>query len=139
MSISLDTPEQINAWVLLSRIGQCRLHMKGMTVPGLASWMKKNIPDVTTERTVKAMYPRLLDYCDEVGVGTMDDDLCNYQVLLTPSALNGLYFDMGIVNSISDIEANPTFVEAYNDGRLVITRTMDDVRDRDRSIQMTRA
>lgn len=140
MSITLDTPEQINAWVLLSRISQCHIHISdtGLKVPGLAKWLKANVPDVTTETTVKAMYPRLLDYCDTFGVQAPGGEQCNYQVLITPTALHGLYFDMGIVGSMSDIEANPEWVKAYGEDRVVIMRTMDECRERDRTIQMVK-
>jgi hypothetical protein len=139
MSISLDTPEQINAWVLLSRISQCHIHMNTtMKVPGLASWMKANVPDVTNERTVKDMYPRLLDYCDTLGVQAPGGEQCNYQILMTGGPLTGLYFDYGIVDSMTEVEANPTWVKAYAENRLVIMRTMEPVRDRDRTIQMVR-
>jgi hypothetical protein len=138
MSISLDTPEQINAWVLLSRISQCHLHMKGLKVNGLAAWMKRNIPDITNERTVKQMYPRLLDFCDAHGVQAPGGEQCNYQVLMTGGPLTGLYLDQGIVSSMSDIEANPTWVKAYGEERLVIIRTMDAPRERDRGIQMVK-
>lgn len=138
-AIVLDTPEQINAWIWLSRLHQCELHMKGYTHPGLFTWLRRNVPDLTTERTVKAAYPRLLDHMDTLGVLPAEhEEKCNYQILLTPSALDGLYFDFGVVGSLSDIEANADFVAAYGEGRLVIIRTAENVRDRNPKIQMTR-
>ena len=136
-SFTLDTPEQINAWVLISRISQCHLHMDGLKVPGLLKWLKANIPDCADARTVKAAYPRLLDYCDSLGIEAPGGERCNYQVLIT--VFQGLYLDAGIVGSIADIEANPDWVKAYAEGRMVILRTMDAVRDRDPNVQMVKA
>lgn len=137
---SLDTPEQINAWVILSRISQAHLHMKGYTVKGLASWLKRNVPECENLRTVKQMYPRLLDYAGEFGIEAPGGEQCNYQVLRTPKAvLNGLYFDAGVVSSIEEVEANDLWAEDYADDRLVIIRTMDEPREADRAIQMVRA
>lgn len=136
-TIVLNTPEQITAWIWLSRKHQCRLHMEGYTVPHLFTWLKRNVPDITTERTVKDAYPRLLDYLDTIGIDTSDDTLCNYQILMTPSGgFSGLYFDRGIVGSLSEVEANPDFVNAYADGRLVIMRTMAETREPDKTIRM---
>lgn len=137
-SFALDTPQQINAWVLLSRISQCHLHMSGLRVPGLLKWLKANVPDCATARTVKAAYPRLLDYCDQFGIEAPGGERCNYQVLITPTALNGLYFDFGVVDSLETIKENPTWVDAYSDGRMVILRTMENVRDRNPRIQMVK-
>jgi hypothetical protein len=136
-TIVLDTPEQINAWVLASRISQCHLHMAGLQVKGLAGWLKRNIPDCNGLRTVKEMYPRLLDYCDTFGVYAPGGERCNYQVLWTPKgAGRGLYFDQGVVATVEDIEANENWAEAYNDQRLVILRTMDPVRSADTTVRM---
>jgi hypothetical protein len=134
-TIVLDTPEQINAWVLMSRISQCHLHMKGIKVPGLLKWLRANVPDCANARTVKAAYCGLLDYCDQFGVSAPGGEQCNYQLLMTPTALNGLYFDMGIVPDL-DASVPENVKTAYGEGRVVILRTMDDVRDRDTSIQM---
>jgi hypothetical protein len=142
MTIVIDTPAGINAWILMSRVSQCHLHMKGMKVPGLAKWMKNNIPDVTTERTVKDMYPRLLDYCQSVGVEFSEDgngihEECNYQVLLTAHTyhpLFGLYMDQGVYNKMSDVAA--VWSDEHAQGRVVIVRTMEDVRGKDSSIRM---
>lgn len=133
----LDTPPQANAWVLLSRISQCHIHMAGYPVKGLTKWLTKNIPDCAGLRTVKACYPRLLDYCDQFSISAPGGERCNYQVLV--SVLGGLYLDQGIVDSIADIEANDVWVRAYDEGRLTILRTMDPVRDRDPKVQMVRA
>lgn len=137
-AFSLDTPEQLNAWVLLSRISQCHLHMGGLKVPGLHKWLKANIPDCAGTRTIKQAYPRLLDYCDQFDITAPGGERCNYQVLMTGGPLMGLYLDQGIVASLSDIEANPTWANAYTENRLVILRTMDDVRDRDPNVQMVK-
>lgn len=133
-SIVLDTPEQINAWVLLSRISQCHLHMGGYPVKGLLKWLKNNVPDCAKDRTVKDAYPHLLDYCDQFGVSAPGGERCNYQVLVT--RFQGLYLDCGIFATMQDIEAEENIVKAYGEGRVVILRTMDDVRDRDPNIQM---
>lgn len=137
MTIALTTPEQINAWVLLSRISQCHLHLKGYPVKGLLKWLKANIPDCATARTVKDAYPRLLDYTDTLGLHAPGGEMCNYQILVTGTgAGKGLYLDHGIVDSMADIEANPDFVRAYAEGRLVILRTMDKTRERDPKVRM---
>lgn len=138
-TIILDTPEQINAWVLASRISQAHLHMDGLKVPGLAKWIKANVPDVTTERTVRDMYPRLLDFCDLYNVSAPGGERCNYQVLMTPEGpFSGLYFDCGIFASIEDITA-PVVLDAYKDNRVVVLRTMEEPRDEDISIRMVLA
>ena len=128
----------INAWIMLSRVSQCHLHMDGLTVKGLATWLKKNIPSEFldgSERTVKQLYPRLLDWCDELGLDRGHiKDRCNYQILV--SVLGGLYLDQGIVATLDEI--GEKWGEAYQQGRVVITRTMDAVRDRDPDIQMVR-
>lgn len=137
--IVLDTPQQINAWVLLSRISQCHLHMAGYKVKGLLKWLQSNVPDCENARTIKAAYPRLLDFCDTFGVSAPGGEQCNYQVLMTGGPLTGLYLDQGIVSTMDDIETNGTFVQAYSEGRLVIIRTMDEPRGPDRKIQMVKA
>ncbi len=128
---TLTGQEQVNAWVLLSRISQCHLHMKGLKVPGLLKWLRANVPDCANARTVKAAYCGLLDYCDEFGLSAPGGEQCNYNVLLTPNVMHGLYFDQGIVGTMAEIEANDVWVEAYGEDRLVIMRTMDDVREAD--------
>lgn len=136
MTIVLDKPEQINAWVLLSRISQCHLHMKGLAVKGLHKWLVANVPDCADTHTVKQAYPRLLDYCDQFGITAPGGEQCQYQVLI--KAL-GLYHDQGIFASMADIEADENIVARYAEGRVVILRTMDAVRDRDPKIQMVMA
>lgn len=133
-SFSLDTPEQINAWVLLSRISQCHLHMDGLKVNGLLKWLKANVPDCADCHTVKAAYPRLLDYCDQFNLSAPGGERCNYQVLIT--VFSGLYLDYGVFRTLADIEANEQFSKAYREGRMVVLRTMDSVRDRDPKVQM---
>jgi hypothetical protein len=126
MTIVLDTPEQINAWVLLSRISQCHLHMKGYKVPGLLKWLKANVPDCKGKASVAAAYPGLLDYCDQFGISAPGGEQCNYQVLVTgrkDSGLHGLYFDRGVYTSMDAIAE--AWGEQYAEGRIVILRTMD--------------
>lgn len=141
MTICLDTPEQINAWVLISRVSQCTLHLKGYPVKGLLKWLTKNVPDCADARTIKQAYPRLLDYCDSMGVNTDRVSATypvRYQILVTPTALNSLYFDYGIVPNLTDVEFVSKWGKAYDEGRMVIIRTLDDCRDRDRNIQMVK-
>lgn len=133
MTIVLDKPEQINAWVLMSRISQCHIHMQGYPVKGLHKWLVKNVPDAAGTRTVKDAYPRLLDYCDTFGVTAPGGERCHYQVLVKTL---GLYHDRGVFASMADIEANDAIVARYAEGRVVILRTMGAVRDRDPKIQM---
>lgn len=136
MTTSLDTPEQINAWVILSRVHQAELHMKGLKVPGLLKWLKANIPDCANATSVKNAYPALLDYADAEGVLGNHKELCNYQVLATP-AKGSVYFDQGIFDSIEDIQNAPGMKAVYDDGRVVILRTMKDVRGPDKKVRMT--
>lgn len=133
MSIVLDTPEQINAWVLLSRISQCHLHMKGLKVPGLAKWLKANVPDITTERTVRDMYPRLLDYCDTLGISAPGDEMCNYQVLIR-GRNDEIYLDYGIYPNL-DVVAEE-YGDDYRQDLVIIMRTMEVVRPPDQNICM---
>lgn len=136
MTITLDTPEQINAWILLSRVHQAELHMKGYSVKGLLKWLQANIPDCANDRTVKDAYPHLLDYAGEFG-GVLDNhkELCNYQLLVAKMGHN-LYFDFGIFDSIDDIQSIPNMQRAYDAGRVIILRTMKDVRGPDRKVMM---
>jgi len=136
MTIALTTPTQINAWVLLSRISQCHIHMKGYPVKGLHKWLVKNVPDCADTRTVKQAYPRLLDYCDQFGLAAPGGEQCHYQVLVKGL---GLYHDQGVFDTMADVEADENIVARYAEGRVVILRTMDEPRPRDRKIQMVMA
>lgn len=126
-TIALTTPVQINAWVLLSRISQAHLHMKGYKVPGLLKWLRANVPDCANARTVKAAYCGLLDYCDQFNLSAPGGEQCNYQVLLQHPISHSLYLDQGVLSTMANVAEN--FGNAYAAGRVVILRTMDAVRE----------
>lgn len=129
MTIALNTPEQIQGWVWASRVSQCHLHLKGIKVPGLAAWLKANVPECANLRTVEQMYPRLLDHCDEIGHPWNQSTMNRFQVLVTAPVLYPLYIDEGVYETLDDISEK--YGPAYAQGRVIIIRTMEKMRDRD--------
>lgn len=129
MSIVLDTPEQINMWVLLSRRAQLKLQIKGIKTPGIIKWCKDNIgPECTTAK--KALL-RVNEVIAENG-GPYDND--QHVLVAMSTDDSGLYADAGIHPNMAAIEAIPEFVKAYGEGRLHLMLTNDDVRDSNRQV-----
>lgn len=125
MSFSLDTPEEINMWVLLSRRAQVKMHMRGMEVPGLMSWIRSNIEGAESIRTVReGIVP--LEYAIVSAGGPQDFTFVNVHVMV--ETMQGIYKDMGIVADMGAVETNPDWVTYYQQGRLELVYTLDDVR-----------
>jgi hypothetical protein len=121
----LDTPEQINMWVLLSRRAQLKLQMKGIKTPGIVKWCRKNVPGAETARTARdCIVP--LEYLIAENGGPQDFSIVNVHVMLHRG---GVFLDRGIYSDMSEVEANSAFVEAYAKGRLEIVYTLDEPRD----------
>jgi hypothetical protein len=121
---SLDTPEQKNMWVLLSRRHQIQLQLKGLKTPGLVKWCKANIPGAEKARTAKdCIVP--VEYAISQAGGEVDYGLVNVQVLVKRM---GLLFDAGIFSDIFVVEMVPAFIRDYQEGRLEIVLTLDEPR-----------
>lgn len=133
MTIVLDTPEQINAWVLMSRVSQVSLHLKGHKVKGLAAWLKMNVPAEYCsgkERTVKDFTIPLLDWCDDENVptdrvGSLIEGI-NYLVVCSGSPGSNLYYDQGIYETMDEAWAD--WYAEYMQGCVHVFRTWDAVR-----------
>lgn len=128
MSFVLDTPEQINMWVLLSRRSQLKLQMKGISVPGIVKWCRANVPGAEKARTAKACVVPL-EYMIAAAGGPQDFSIVNVHVMRK----RGDYFaDLGIHPDMVSLEANPAMVEAYNKGQLEIVYTLEEPRPSNR-------
>lgn len=117
MTIALDTPEQINMWVLLSRRARLKLQMKGLKTPGLLKWCKANIgPECTTAAKALTAVNELIA---ENG-GPNDPDQ-NY-IVAVDQYNSGIFADGGIMTE-AEVMDNPDYVDAYTYGRLHIVPT----------------
>jgi hypothetical protein len=124
---SLDTPEQINMWVLLSRRSQLKLQMKGLKTPGIIKWCKENIgPECTT--AAKALL-RLNEVISENG-GPYDKDQ-HVHVLMKSKPNSNYAADAGIFANMGAVEVIPDFVKAYGEGRLELILTNEPERNAD--------
>lgn len=130
MSIMLDTPEQINLWVLLSRRHQVQLHLKGIKVPGILKWGKDHFPGEV--KTVKDMVVAVETAISMAG-GEPDFNLVNVQTFLKRG---GLLYDLGVFPTMAEVEAKPEFVKAYERGILEIMFTTEDVREANSQVYM---
>lgn len=122
-TIVLDTPMQINMWVLLSRRGQIKMHLKGYTVPGLAKCLKGMYPEVGG-RMVKDFVVANEFAIGEAG-GEIDYSIVNVHVMLSRG---GLFFDRGIFSSM-DEAGTPENRELFAKGRLEVVLTMEEPRE----------
>jgi hypothetical protein len=125
-SITLDTPEQINMWVLLSRRHQVQLHLKGLKVKNLVKWGKLNFPDANI-RTAKDMIVPI-EYAISQAGGNVDYRLVNVHVL-SRTKNPTVFQDMGIYENMAAVEALPGLVNLYSKGALEIVLTLDAPRD----------
>ena len=121
---ALDTPAQISMWVLLSRRHQVQLHLKGLKVPGIVKACREQIPGAENARTAKDLIVPIEYAISEAG-GEIDFRLVNVHVMLNRG---GMYFDKGVFSDMSEVEANPAFVEWYGEGMLEIVLTLDEPR-----------
>lgn len=121
MSIALTTPTQIAMWVLLSRRAQIKLHLKGVSVPGLVKWCRANIDGCENTRTVKqCIVP--VEYAIATAGGPQDFSLVNVHVMIN----EGEFFsDVGIFSDMSEVEALTDLVSYYQNGDLEIVYTLD--------------
>jgi hypothetical protein len=125
MTIALDTPEQITMWVMLSRRAQLKLQLKGIKVPGIVKWCRANVPGAENARTAKqCVVP--LEYMIADAGGPQDFSIVNVHVMYKSG---GLFFDKGIYSDMSEVEADPAFVELYKRGLLEIVYTLDEPRE----------
>lgn len=99
-AIVLDTPDQIQMWVLLSRRFQVKQHLAGMKVPGLLSSLKREIgPHCTTMK--KAQFA--VEEAIVAAGGGPDESLVNFHVAM--QTMPGIYRDLGIFDTIADANA----------------------------------
>lgn len=121
MTIMLDTPEQINAWVLLSRRHQLHLHLRGVKVPGIVKWCKANIPaEYGTVTTAKNALAYLNDYIGDIG-GIPEDEWCSFKLLIGPE--RGVYIIAGIFEDMAAVENE--YYSQWNGESYVIGREYD--------------
>lgn len=124
MSIVLDTPEQINMWVLLSRRHQIQLHLKGMTVKGLAASLKRTFPDVGSRYVKDYVIP--VEFAISERGGQVDYNLVNVHVMLKRG---GMFHDRGVYNDPdAALNTHPEFGPAFAKGQLEVVLTTDEPR-----------
>lgn len=115
MTIILDTPEQINMWVLLSRRAQLWLQGKGLKTPGLFKWLSEN--GISASRKWDVALVDLNDYIGEMN--GPEDDRMNYRLFLG--------FNAEPVGVFPSLEAIERFYYEGNSGPYIINRTLDPV------------
>lgn len=120
---TLDTPQQIGLWVLLSRRHQLQLQMKGLKTPGLVKWCQNNIPGAG--RTAKDCVVPVEFAISEAG-GEVDYKLVNVQVM--EKVRSDIFQDLGIYSDITEVEASGYFRSLAENGRLEIVLTLDEPR-----------
>jgi hypothetical protein len=126
-TVVLDTPEQINMWILLSRRAQVKLHLKGLTTKGLLKWLKVNIEGCENARTVKdCVVP--LEYTIAMAGGPQDFSLINVHVMERVND-DDVFRDLGIFPDMASVEANAGLVALYFAHRLELVYTLDEPRD----------
>jgi hypothetical protein len=125
MTITLDTPEQITMWVLLSRRSQLKMQMKGYRTNGLVKWCKANIPGCENARTAKDCIVPVEYEIAERG-GPHDYSIVNVHVMHNDA---GYFWDRGIYPNMDAVESNPFFVSQYQQGKLELVFTLEEPRD----------
>lgn len=120
----LDTPEQIQMWVLLSRRAQLKLQAKGLPTKGLIKWCKANIEGCESARTWRDCVVPVESAIAMAG-GPQDYSIVNVHVMVKRG---GLFIDRGIFADMAEVEARPDFVNLYNEGSLEIVYTLDEPR-----------
>lgn len=123
MTISLDTPEQINMWVLLSRRHQIQLHLKGLKVKGLVACLKREFPEVNGRTAKDFIVP--VEFAISEGGGEVDYKLVNVHVMLKRG---GLFFDRGIFASM-DEAGTPENRELFAKGLIEAVLVLDEPRE----------
>lgn len=131
MTISLNTPEQINHWVLLSRRQQVQLHLKGLKVKGIMAALKRDIPGCENiTRVSQAVLP--IEEAISFAGGEADFNLVNVHVCRKHE--QGVLSDRGIFATMAEVEADEKFVKMYNAGVLEIMLTDKPVREKTNDI-----
>lgn len=126
MTIILDTPEQISAWVLLSRRSQVQLHLKGLKVKGILSALKRDFGD-HGNRVANYVLP-IEEAAAAAGIAN-DWKLVNLHVMV--QAAPNYYTDEGIYNSdVEAMDAIEGLAEMVADGGAVVVLTQEPCRDR---------
>jgi hypothetical protein len=132
-TIVLDTPEQIQMWVLLSRRAQLKLWLKGegtenpgfYQTKGLIKWCRVHIPGCESARRARDCIVPVENAIVFAG-GPQDFSIVNVHVM----EVSGDYFlDRGVFPDMSAVEAEPALVELYNLGLLELVYTMDAPRE----------
>lgn len=127
-AIILDTPEQINMWVLLSRRSQLKLQQKGLNVPGIVKWCRNNIPGCESARTAKQCVVPVEYAISEAG-GQVDYSLVNVHIMRNVG--DGIFADLGVFSDPDvALAENPEFGPMFDDGALEIVLTLDPPRER---------
>jgi len=94
---TLDKPEQINMWVLLSRRHQVQLHLKGLKVKGITTALKREFGD--HGRNVRD-YIVPIEFAISQAGGEIDYNLVNVHVM--QMTMPGIFHDRGVFASMDD-------------------------------------
>ena len=124
MTIVLDKPEQISAWVLLSRRHQIQLHLKGYTQKGLLKSVNQTLG--TNYHRVKDLVVPVEFALSQAGV-EIDYKLVNINMLEIVRP-NEVFQDMGIYDSPADITPDSYLGKMYAAGRMEVVLTTEAVR-----------
>lgn len=125
-AITLDTPEQITLWVLLSRRHQIQLHLKGLKTPGLVKWVKANLDTAgVSVRTVRdCIVP--VEYAISMAGGDVDYRLVNVQFL--ERVREDVFQDLGVYDSPEGISLMSYIGQLATTDRLEVILTLEDPR-----------
>lgn len=121
--IVLDTPEEIDMWLMLSRRHQVQMHLKGYKVKGITTALKREFGDQGS-RVKDYVVP--IESAIAMAGGEADYNLVNVHVMLNRG---GVFHDRGIFSNMSEVEANATLVQWYMKGLLEIVYTLDEPRE----------
>lgn len=127
-SIILDTPKEINMWVLLSRRHQVQLHLKGVKVPGIVKWVKENLGQgyhhpIRTARD--CIVP--VEYAISQAGGEVDYSLVNVHIMAHTNNPH-VFQDYGVYGSPADINPDSQIACLYAAGKIEVVLTLDEPR-----------
>lgn len=121
MTIMLDTPAQISAWVILSRRHQVQLHLKGLKVKGILSALKRDFGD-HGNRVANYVLP-IEEACAAAGIAN-DWNLVSLHVMV--GAGPNYYTDEGIYNSDTEaMDAIEGLADMVANGVAVVVLTQE--------------
>lgn len=124
MTICLDTPAQISAWVILSRRHQVQMHLKGYPVKGIVSALKRDFGDHGS-RVANYVLP-IEEACAAAGI-EKDWKLVSLHVMVNGG--DNYYYDSGIYNTDTEaMDAIEGLAEAVQRGDAVVVLTQEDPR-----------